>query len=83
MSETPCSSCSENKIACGLKLTEIDHMALSSPSWNGLNISWEVIESRYGMGKELGAGSYARVIQVYMSSLDSILTISGTSKRNN
>jgi len=70
MFDTICSYCSENNLPCGPKLSEVDHTAFRSPLWNGLNVSWEVIESRYEMGEELGTGSYARVIEVCVLSRD-------------
>jgi hypothetical protein len=64
MNEMACSYCLERRLSCGPKFTDADLMAMGSPLWNGLNVSWEVIESRYEMGKTLGNGSYADVMEV-------------------
>jgi len=64
MPETVCSYCSENNFACGPKRTRADLVALQQPSWSGLNLSWEVIAAHYQTGRDLGIGSFARVIEV-------------------
>lgn len=68
-----CSHCLETNTSCGAKHTEDDHKALESSLWAGLNVSWEVIESCYTMGDDLGRGSYARVIEVPLRLPNSLL----------
>lgn len=64
MNEIARSYCLERPSFCGANLTEADLKALRSPLWNGLDQSWEVIESRYEFGDTLGYGSYAEVVKV-------------------